>query len=160
MAQPAIPRGWPVGSGKIAGTIVSRRVILGSILMFLTAGGSVAQTANQDPTITDLQRQIQEIRSQMVKMQNRIAELETTRGIASTSSGPDPALLPSETLPTQALQSQPGETQSSEEQTSFHYKGITLTPGGFLEGTMLLRTRDENADIVAIESRPSLICRK
>jgi hypothetical protein len=160
MAQLAIPRGWPVGSGKFAGTIVSRRVILGSILMFLTAGGSVAQTANQDPTITDLQRQIQEIRSQMVKMQNRIAELETTRGIASTSSGPDPALLPSETLPTQALQSQPGETKSSEEQTSFHYKGITLTPGGFLEGTMLLRTRDENADIVAIESRPSLICRK
>jgi hypothetical protein len=37
--------------------------------------------------------------------------------------------------------------KSSEEPTSFHYKGLTLTPGGFLEGTMLLRTRNENADI-------------
>jgi hypothetical protein len=117
---------------------VSRQVILVSILMLITTGGSVAQTANQDPT--DLQRQIQEMRSQMVKMQNRIAELETARGIAATSSGPDPALLQSENPATQALQSQPGETESSEEPTSFHYKGLTLTPGGFLEGTMLLRT--------------------
>jgi uncharacterized coiled-coil protein SlyX len=115
--------------------------------MLITTGGSVAQTANQDPTITDLQRQIQEMRSQMAKLQNRIAELETTRGIAATSSGPDPVLLQSETPPTKALQSQPGETKSSEEPTSFHYKGLTLTPGGFLEGTMLLRTRNENADI-------------
>jgi hypothetical protein len=147
MAQPLTLRGWPVGSGEIAGTIVSRRAILGSILMFLTAGGSLAQTANLDPTITDLQRQIQEMRSQMAKMQNRIAELETTRGIATTNSSPDPVLLQSEASPTQALQSQLGETKSIEEPTSFHYKGLTLTPGGFLEGTMLLRTRNENADI-------------
>src|SRR6201982_1683658 len=106
MAQTAILRGWPVGSGEIAGTIVSRRVILGSILMLLTAAGSVAQTANRDPTITDLQRQIQEMRSQMVKMQNRIAELETTRGIATTNSSPDPVLLQSEASPTKALQPQ------------------------------------------------------
>ena len=147
MAQPLTLRGWPVGSGEIAGTIVSRRAILGSILMFLAAGGSLAQTANLDPTITDLQRQIQEMRSQMAKMQNRIAELETTRGIATTNSSPDPVLLQSEAPPTQALQSQLGETKSIEEPTSFHYKGLTLTPGGFLEGTMLLRTRNENADI-------------
>jgi len=146
MAQPLTLRGWPVGSGEIAGTIVSRRAILGSILMFLAAGGSLAQTTNLDPTITDLQRQIQEMRSQMAKMQNRIAELETTRGIATTNSSPDAVLLQSEASPTQA-QSQLGETKSIEEPTSFHYKGLTLTPGGFLEGTMLLRTRNENADI-------------
>jgi len=127
--------------------IVSRRVISASILMLVATAGSVAQTDNQDPTITDLQRQIQEMRLQMAKMQNRIEELETTRGIAATNSGPDPALFPSETPPTQALQSQPGETKNSEELKSFHYKGLTLTPGGFLEGTMLLRTRNENADI-------------
>jgi hypothetical protein len=126
---------------------VSRRVISVSILMLIATAGSVAQTDNQDPTITDLQRQIQEMRLQMAKMQNRIEELETTRGIAATNSGPDPALFPSETPPTQALQSQPGETKNSEEPTSFHYKGLTLIPGGFLEGTMLLRTRNENADI-------------
>jgi hypothetical protein len=136
-----------VGSSEYAGKIVSRKVILVGIFTLMTTGGSVAQTANQDPRVTDLQRQIQEMRSQMAKMQNRIAELETTRRIAATSSSPDPALLPSETPPTEALHSQPGETKSSDEQTSFHYKGLTLTPGGFLEGTMLLRTRNENADI-------------
>jgi hypothetical protein len=31
--------------------------------------GTVAQTADQDQTMTDLQRQILEMRSQMVKMQ-------------------------------------------------------------------------------------------
>jgi len=112
--------------------------------MLITTGGSVAQTANQDPRVTDLQRQIQEMRSQMAKMQNRIAELETTRGIATANSSPDPVLLQSEASPTQTLQSQLGETKSIEEPTSFHYKGLTLTPGGFLEGTMLLRTRNEN----------------
>jgi len=126
---------------------VSREVILVSILMLITTGGSVAQAANQDPRVTDLQRQIQEMRSQIAKMQNRIAELETTRGVTATSSDTDPVLIQSETPPTQALQSQPGDTKSSEEPTSFHYKGLTLTPGGFLEGTMLFRTRNENADI-------------
>src|SRR6201982_2143311 len=106
MAQPLTLRGWPVGSGEIAGTIVSRRAILGSILMFLAAGGSLAQTANLDPTITDLQRQIQEMRSQMAKMQNRIAGVETTQGIATTNSIPDHILLQSEASPTKALQPQ------------------------------------------------------
>ena len=30
---------------------------------------------------------------------------------------------------------------------SIHYKGVRLTPGGFLEGTFLFRTRNENADV-------------
>jgi hypothetical protein len=87
------------------------------------------------------------MRSQMVKMQNRIAELEAAKGNAATNSGADPVLPHSQTPPAQALGSQPGETNSPEEPTSFHYKGLTLTPGGFLEGTMLVRTRNENADI-------------
>src|SRR5262249_4978468 len=29
---------------------------------------------------------------------------------------------------------------------SIRYKGLSLTPGGFLEGTFLIRTRNENAD--------------
>jgi uncharacterized coiled-coil protein SlyX len=118
--------GWPVGSSDYAGKIVSRKVILVSILMLITTGGSVAQTANQDPTVTDLQRQIKEMRSQIAKMQNRIGELETTRGIAATSSTPDPALLPSETPPTQALQSQPwwpfvGDSQRRTRGATIHF---------------------------------------
>jgi hypothetical protein len=126
---------------------VSRRVILVSISTLIATAGSVAQTANQDPTITDLQRQIQEMRLQMAKMQDRIAELEAARGIAGASSSTDPVLLQSQTPPAQTLRSQSDETESPEEPTSFHYKALTLTPGGFLEGTMLVRTRNENADI-------------
>ena len=66
MAQPALLCG--VGRIVVASMpvrIVSRRVILVSILMLIAAAGSVAQTANHDPMITDLQRQIQEMRLQM-----------------------------------------------------------------------------------------------
>ena len=70
--------------------IVNRRVISVSILMLMATAGSVAQTANQDPTITDLQRQIQEMRSQMAKMQNRIADLETTNQTAEKNSSTRP----------------------------------------------------------------------
>jgi uncharacterized coiled-coil protein SlyX len=115
--------------------------------MLLATGGSLAQTANQDPTIADLQRQIQEMRSQMAKMQNRIAELETTNQTAEKNSSTDPILLQSQTPPAEALRSQLGEVKNSKETMSFRYKGITLTPGGFLESTILVRTRNENADM-------------
>jgi hypothetical protein len=87
------------------------------------------------------------MRSQMVKLQNRIAELEAARGIEATSASTDPVLLQTQTAPAQALRSQPDEANSPDEPTSFHLKGLTFTPGGFLEGTMLVRTRNENADI-------------
>ena len=79
--------------------IVSRSVILVSILMLIATAGSVAQTANQDPTITDLQRQIQEMRLQMAKMQNRIADLEATKETAEKNSSTDPILLPQNQTP-------------------------------------------------------------
>ena len=127
--------------------IVSRRVISVSILMLLATAGSVAQTANQDPTIANLQRQIQEMRSQMAKMQDRIAELETTKENSETNSSTDPILPQSQTPHAEALRSQLGDAKTSKEPTSFYYKGITLTPGGSLESTILVRTRNENADM-------------
>ncbi|HST12098.1 MAG TPA: hypothetical protein VLL05_17110, partial [Terriglobales bacterium] len=111
----------------------------------------MAQASNHDSTIGELQRQLDEMRSQTANMQNRIAELQAivdaVEGRAETDSSTHPIPLQSKTSSVQALRSQPGETNSPEEPTSFHFKGLTLTPGGFLEGTMLLRTRNENADI-------------
>jgi len=127
--------------------IVSRRVISVSILMLIATAGSVAQTANQDPTIANLQRQIQEMRSQMAKMQDRIAELETTKENSETNSSTDPILPQSQTPDAASLRSQLGDAKTSKEPTSFYYEGITLTPGGFLESTILVRTRNENADM-------------
>ena len=114
--------------------------------MIVTPAG-LSQASNQEPTIGELQKQLEEMRSQMVKMQNRLAGLEADRGMAATGSSTDPVHLLSETPPAQALPSQPAETKSPKEPTSFHFKGLSLTPGGFLEGTMLVRTRNENADI-------------
>jgi hypothetical protein len=125
---------------------MNRRIILVSIFTVIVTAEGLAQSSEQDLTIGQLQKQLDELRSQMGKMQNRIAELEAAGGIA-TSSSTDPVLLESQIAPAQALRSQPDETKSPEDPTSFHFKGITLTPGGFLEGTMLVRTRNENADI-------------
>jgi hypothetical protein len=111
------------------------------------AAGALAQTFNQEPTTGELQKQLDEMRSQMIKMQNRITELEALRGVATTGPHTDPVVLENRTPPPQALQFQPGEAKSPEEPTAFQFKGLTLTPGGFLEGTMLVRTRNENADI-------------
>ena len=55
--------------------IMSRILILLSIFTFIITDGSLAQSSNQEPTIGELQRQVQEIRSQMIKMQNRIESL-------------------------------------------------------------------------------------
>ena len=80
--------------------------------MLITTGGSVAQTANQDPTITDLQRQIQEMRLQMAKMQKRIVDLEATKGTAEKNSSTDPILPQSQTPSTEDLRSQLGEVRA------------------------------------------------
>jgi len=124
-----------------------RRIILISICALIVPDRALTQSSNQDAAIAELQKQMEEMRSQMVKMQNRITELEAARGIAATSSSADPVLLQSQTPMAQTALAQPDEAKSPEEPTAFHFKGLTLTPGGFLEGTMLVRTRNENADI-------------
>jgi hypothetical protein len=124
-----------------------RQLISVSLLTLIATAAALGQTSNQEPIISDLQKQLDEMRSQMAKMQNRIADLEAARGIASTRSSTDPSPLRTQTPPALSLQSQPDETKSPKKPTSFHYKGLTLTPGGFLEGTMLVRARNENADI-------------
>ena len=122
------------------------RIILASLLTLL-ATATLAQTTNQEPSIAQLQKQLDEMRSQMVKMQNRISELEAAQGIPASSSSTDPVPPQSQAPLIVAVRSQTDEAQSSAEPTSFHFKGLTLTPGGFLEGTMLVRTRNQNADI-------------
>jgi hypothetical protein len=101
--------------------------LTGSILIIVTAEG-LAQPSEQDATIRELRNQLEEMRSQMVTMQNRIATLEAAKGIAE-------------------VRSQPDETKTAAEPTAFRFKGLTLTPGGFLNSTALVRARNENADL-------------
>ena len=100
------------------------------------AAEGLAQSSEQDP-IRALQNQLEEMRSQMVVLQNRIATLE-----AATGTGEVP--------------SQPDETKNAGEPTAFRFKGVTLTPGGFLSSTALVRTRNENADVATSYSATPL----
>src|SRR5215475_6942120 len=90
---------------------------------------------------------MEEMRLQMVKMQNRIAQLEAARATPASSPSADPVSLQRDTPPAQAFQFQRDAAKNPEEPMSIHYKGLTLTPGGFLEGTLLVRTRNQNADM-------------
>jgi hypothetical protein len=67
------------------------------------------------------------MRAQIATMQNRIAILEAATAIP-------------------VVRSQPDEAKSAAEPTAWHFKGLTLTPGGFLTSTALVRARNENAD--------------
>src|SRR5215831_12287975 len=124
---------------------MSRRILV-ILLTLIAAKAALPQTSNHDPTIGELQKELEEMRSQMTQMRDRIAVLEAASGAAATNSTSDPTAPKTETPP-QALRSQSDEKKRLEEPTSFQFKGLTLTLGGFLEGTMLVRTRNENADI-------------
>ena len=57
--------------------------------------------------------------------------------------GPSPA----GGVDTSVTQDQQRQMETSDGPTSIRYKGLSFTPGGFLEGAFVLRTRNENADI-------------
>jgi len=126
---------------------MNRKILLIGIFTTMVAGECLAQSSPQDAAIEELQKQLQEMHSQMATMQNRIAKLEGAKGAIAASATTDPVLPPGEATPAQALSLQADEAKSPKEPMAFRYKGLTLTPGGFLEGTMLVRTRNENADI-------------
>src|ERR1044072_702590 len=102
-----------------------RTIPVAAGLLIIVARTALAQPSEQDP-ISELQKQLNEMRAQIVAMQNRIATLE---GAAETT----------------APRSQP-EAAATGGATAFQFKGLTVTPGGFLSSTALVRTRNENAD--------------
>ena len=77
----------------------------------IVAAEGFAQSSEQD-LIRELQHQLEEMRSQMVTIQNRIATLEAAKGTAE-------------------VRSQPNETTSAEEPTAFHFKGPLSRQVGF-----------------------------
>ena len=104
-----------------------RTITLATGLLIIVAAEGLAQSSEQDP-IRELQNQLKEMRSQMVTMQNRLATLEAAKGTAE-------------------VRSQPDEPKNAAAPTALHFKGLTLTPGGFLNSTALVRARNENADV-------------
>ncbi|HET6931565.1 MAG TPA: hypothetical protein VFI45_14665 [Candidatus Acidoferrum sp.] len=126
---------------------MNRKIVLIGVLTLFIPVGAQAQTATQEPAVTDLQKQLQEMRSQMNKMQSRIDELEAAKANPGTNLGPQPAAPQNPATTDQSLRELDGRLRNLEEPKTFHYKGLTMTPGGFLESTVLVRTRNENADV-------------
>jgi hypothetical protein len=116
-------------------------------LALIIPAGVLAQTSTPEPGVTELQKQIQEMRSQMDKMQSRIDELEVSKTNAQTSPSAEPTASQNPSVPAESWRSLDSRMKKLEEPMALHYKGLTLTPGGFLEATALVRTRNENADI-------------
>ena len=125
---------------------MNQRIVLIGTLALLTPAAIIAQDSAQKPDVSDLQKQMQEMRSQMDKMQSRIDELEA-KASARTSPSAQPAASENPSAPVESWQSLNSRMEKLEEPMALHYKGLTLTPGGFLEATALVRTRNENADI-------------
>ena len=125
---------------------MGRRLVFIGIFIFMVTTTLLAQSRNQESTTSELQRQLDEMRSQMARMQNRIAELEAAAGITTTKARTDSTLLDKQT-PSAGLLGQSNEPKSTEGPSSIHFKALDLTPGGFLESTILVRARNENADI-------------
>lgn len=129
---------------------MNRKTVLIGILALLIPGGAPAQssqTSTQEPPTTDLEKQLQEVRSEMSKMQRRIDELEAAKANAGTSGGSQAAAPQNPAAPSPSLRELDARVRSLEEPIAFHYKGLTMAPGGFLETTALVRTRNENADV-------------
>src|SRR5262245_64726975 len=98
-----------------------RGIILIGVLTWMITAEVEAQSSNQDPTVGELQKQLEEMRTQMAKMQNRIADLEAAKGIASANPSADTVLPQSQTPPEQSLRSHRSEARNSEGLTSSHY---------------------------------------
>ena len=127
--------------------LMPRMIILVSSFLIMVTAEGFAQSSGQDATIKELQHQLEEMRSQMATMQNRIATLEAARGNPDASSSTESIALQSQPAPQPAIRSQPEGRKSADESAALHFKGLALTPGGFLDSTALVRTRNENADM-------------
>jgi hypothetical protein len=61
-------------------TIMSRLILVGIVTLILTPAALAQAGHNEEITITELQRQLDQMRSETAKMQNRLSELEAPRG--------------------------------------------------------------------------------
>ena len=122
------------------------RTFILAVLLSSIVTTAWAQSANPDAAIGELQKQLDDMRSQMVAIQDRITELKEARVASASSSSTDTFPNQHLNVSPEAFQPQP-EMVSDDQPASIRFKGLNLIPGGFLEGTMIVRTRNENADI-------------
>src|SRR5262245_23676878 len=111
---------------------LTRKFLLAGLLALLIPAGAMAQSSDQQPTVTDLQKQLQEMRSLMDRMQNRIDELEKDKSTASptTQVAPQkqPGILPAPATSHLGEATTNYETFSEDPVAAARYNNVPLDP--------------------------------
>jgi hypothetical protein len=132
----------------------------------LLSGGNVSAQSVSDRGTRDvssrvdvLQSELDQARTQIRQQQAQIEQLQNSiqrvMKLLDQPRGPSPAaeqhvydgVAPTVRTAALPVADTPPASSEIEGPASIRYKGLSLTPGGFLEGTVLVRTRNENADI-------------
>ena len=93
--------------------VVNRKIALIGISILFIPVGALAQTATHESPVTDLQKQLQEMRSQMNKMQSRIDELEAKKPSESASGALPPTTSQQPAIPQGPTSPHVGEATAS-----------------------------------------------
>lgn len=124
------------------------------------AVGSKADPApNASPSSAELENELQEVRELLESQTRQIAEqqhkmelleeeLRTAKGASPAADPADPAASPSPAI-NAALTAKPAPAQEKnpDEPASIHFKGVTLTPGGFMAAETVWRQKALGSDI-------------
>src|SRR5262249_47539103 len=116
------------GRSMLMTSIMSRHIVLASMCLMAAS----VEAVDQPSTVGELEKRLEEMQSQIVTLRDRVAELEAASRITPTNGTTNPVPSQSGTLPEPATQLRANEAKSLEEPTSLRYKGLSLTPGGFL----------------------------
>ncbi|MBZ5597300.1 MAG: hypothetical protein LAN83_03160 [Acidobacteriia bacterium] len=115
--------------------------------------------AAQQEELTNLRQELQQAVGQVKQMaleaQQKAASLEGTaeqdraRNEVTALQADVSQLKTATASVALGLQEQQKETKALESPLAIHYKGITITPGGFLEAASIYRTHNENGDVTS-----------
>jgi cell division protein FtsB len=149
------------------GEIGMARVILFSLLLSVAHVSKLqAQDGNaSQQEVNDLKSQLQtehqrveQLLETVQQLQKRVDQMQSggnsTAAVGTTAQGAvlkQPAATARSVSPQPVTATQTVSSSSTSEQppTAIHFKGVTLTPGGFLDATGIIRTHNTNADVIS-----------
>ncbi len=102
------------------------------------------QVADRDAQIQQLQQSVQQAQTQAAAAQSAATEQKTAVTALQTDVSDVKTNFTATALSTQEDQKRVGALESP---AAIHYKGITITPGGFIEAAGVIRNRNENASV-------------
>jgi hypothetical protein len=111
----------------------------------------VAQDARDQQQTSELKSQlqaehdrVQQLLDAVQQLQQQVRSLQNATGQTPTQAAGDN--VPAKQVSSAAVESTTNHPSNPDEPLAIHFRGITLTPGGFLDATGIYRMRNENAD--------------